>query len=122
MAMPKLRLLTAVLLVTGSTLFAQQLPDAGRQLQQIPLPPNPDRADPVIRIERNAVSAEPDATGQKIRVNSLRVTGQTLFSEGVLVAASGITTGSDLTLSELRNSAAKISAFYNSRGYPLAQA
>lgn len=122
MAMLKSSLLTVVLLATGSTLFAQQLPDAGRQIQQIPPAPNPDRADPVIRIERNAVSAEPDATGQKIRVNALHVTGQTLFSEGELVAASDITTGSELTLSELRNSAAKISAFYNSRGYPLAQA
>ncbi len=57
-----------------------------------------------------------------IRVNALRVTGATLFSEAELVAATGFMPGADLTLPELRNAAAAITQFYNSRGYLLAQA
>ncbi|WP_235561791.1 MULTISPECIES: ShlB/FhaC/HecB family hemolysin secretion/activation protein [unclassified Brevundimonas] len=55
-------------------------------------------------------------------MNSLRVKGATLFPEDELIAAAGFTPGSDLTLPELRNLAAGITRFYNSRGYVLAQA
>ncbi|WP_332781825.1 ShlB/FhaC/HecB family hemolysin secretion/activation protein [Sphingomonas sp. PB2P19] len=60
--------------------------------------------------------------GASIRVSTLRVTGQTLFSEPELIAASGFVSGSDMTLSQLRGMAAKITAFYNARGYFVAQA
>lgn len=62
------------------------------------------------------------AEGAKIRVDVLRVTGATLFNEAELVAATGFTPGRDLTLPELRNTAARITRFYNDRGYILAQA
>jgi hemolysin activation/secretion protein len=45
-----------------------------------------------------------------------------LFPEQELIAASGFTPGSSLTLAELRALAARISAFYNERGYFLTQA
>jgi hemolysin activation/secretion protein len=60
--------------------------------------------------------------GTKITVKSLRVTGQTAFSETELIAASGFTPGSELTLPELRGIAARISRYYNDRGYIVAQA
>lgn len=114
--------ITAALLAAGQAASAQQTPSAGTQLQQIPPAPAPQRADPEIRIERPDAAAEPLAGGVRVRVASVRVTGNSLFSEAELVAAANVAPGSELTLSELRNAAARISAFYNDRGYFLAQA
>ncbi|MDP1912902.1 ShlB/FhaC/HecB family hemolysin secretion/activation protein [Brevundimonas sp.] len=62
------------------------------------------------------------AEGVRIRVDALRVSGATLFTEAELVAVANVTPGRDLTLPELRNAAARITRFYNDRGYVLAQA
>ena len=45
----------------------------------------------------------------------------TAEAERALIAATGFAPG-ELSLGDLRNSAAKITGYYNSRGYPLAQA
>jgi hemolysin activation/secretion protein len=115
-------LITAALLVSSQTALAQQAPSAGTQLQQIPRAPAPEKADPNIRIERSSSLSQPAAGGATVRVASLRVSGNTLFTEAELIAAAKVAPGSELTLSELRNAAARISAHYNSRGYFLAQA
>ena len=114
-------LVIAALLATGQNAWAQQ-PPVGGQLQQIPPAVDPRRTAPDIRIERPEPSAEAVAEGARIRVDTLRVTGATLFTEAELVAATDFTPGSDLTLPELRNTAAQITRFYNDRGYVLAQA
>ncbi|MDI1327748.1 MAG: ShlB/FhaC/HecB family hemolysin secretion/activation protein [Brevundimonas sp.] len=108
-------------MATGQNAYAQQ-PVASGQLQQIPPAAVPRRAAPDIRIERPEPSADAVAEGARIRADALRVTGATLFSEAELVAATGFTPGRELTLPELRNAAAQITRFYNSRGYVLAQA
>lgn len=114
-------LVIAALLATGQNAWAQQ-PPVGGQLQQIPPAVDPRRTAPDIRIERPEPSAEAVAEGARIRVDTLRVIGATLFPEAELVAATDFTPGSDLTLPELRNTAAQITRFYNDRGYVLAQA
>ncbi len=114
-------LLAAALLTVGQNAAAQQPPVAG-QLQQIPPVMLPGRAAPDIRIERPEVATDAAAEGVRIRVDALRITGATLFTEAELVAATGFAPGSELTLPELRNAAAAITRFYNSRGYLLAQA
>ena len=114
-------LVVAALLASGQSVYAQQHPVAG-QLQQIPPPSVPRRPAPDIRIERPEPSTDSVAEGASIRVDVLRVTGATLFTETELVAAAGFTPGRDLTLPELRNAAARITRFYNDRGYVLAQA
>lgn len=114
-------LVVAALLATGQNAYAQQ-PPAGGGLQQIPPAALPQRPAPDIRIERPEPSMDAAAEGTRIRVDALRVTGATLFTEAELVAATGFTPGRDLTLPELRNAAARITRFYNSRGYVLAQA
>lgn len=111
----------AALLAAAQSAHAQQ-PPAGGQLQQIPPLVAPPRATPDIRIERTDPLADAAPEGSAIRVDALRVTGATLFSEAELVARTGFVPGRDLTLPELRNAAAQITRFYNSRGYVLAQA
>lgn len=119
--MLRLGLIAAALLATGQNAYAQQ-PPVGGQLQQIPPAAVPPRAAPDIRIERTETPTDAEAEGRRIRVDTLRVTGATLFTEAQLSAVAELTPGDDLTLPELRNAAARITRFYNSRGYVLAQA
>lgn len=115
-------LIAAALLATGQTAYAQQ-PPVGGQLQQIPPASVPRRPAADIRIERPDPSVvEAVSEGASIRVEALRVTGATLFTEAELIPATGFAPGRDLTLPELRNAAAQITRFYNERGYVLAQA
>jgi hemolysin activation/secretion protein len=106
----------------GASAQQQPLPDAGTQIQQIPPVPMPERAIPLIPVPQAAPPSDAAAEGAVIRVNSLRVTGSTLFPEAALIAETGFSPGKELPLSELRNAAAAITRFYNSRGYFLAQA
>jgi hemolysin activation/secretion protein len=116
-------LIAMALVSTSQFAFAQQPPPvAGNQLQQIPPPPMPERAAPDLAIEPPAPSAEPIPAGQSIQVRVVRVTGNTIFTEAELVAVANVTPGSSLTLAELQAAAARISGFYNKRGYFLAQA
>lgn len=114
-------LVLAAVLAASQNAHAQ-VPPVGGQLQQIPPAAVPQRPAPDIRIERPEAPADAEAEGRRIRVDALRVTGATLFTEAELVAATGFIPGSELTLPELRNAAAEITRFYNSRGYVLAQA
>ncbi len=101
---------------------AQQVPTAGGQLQQIPLAPKAEPAIPDVRIERpGAPSAQP-SSGPAFRVDALRLTGASAFSEPQLIAASGFKPGLQLQLGDLRVLASRIAAFYNAHGYFVAQA
>lgn len=91
-------------------------------MQQIPPPPTSQRAIPDLRVQKGEAAQIPAEDTATIRVKAVRVTGQTQFSEAELIAASGFKGESDLSLSQLRAMAAQISAFYNQRGYFVAQA
>lgn len=114
--------IAVALLAGGESVLAQQVPDAGQQIQQIPQPPIVERPAPEIKIDKQAAPVEAAVTGPKIRVNSLQVTGETLFSDEQLIAATDFRPGSELSLSDLRNIASRMAQYYNDRGYFLAQA
>jgi hemolysin activation/secretion protein len=120
--MLKTSLIMAAMLATTGAAFAQQPPSAGGQLRQIPPAPRPERTVPEVIVRPQAAPAPLGADGARVRVNALRVTGATLFSESELIAAARVTPGSDATLEDLREAAARIAAFYNNKGYFLAQA
>lgn len=119
--MIKAKVLPFVALVFSQSLLAQQPPNAGSQLQQIPPSPISQRQAPAIRI---VPSADAQATGEsaKITVQSLTVTGVTIYSPGEMVAQTGFKPGSELTLSDLRAMATEITRRYRSDGYFVAQA
>ncbi|MFI5444261.1 ShlB/FhaC/HecB family hemolysin secretion/activation protein [Polaromonas sp. UC242_47] len=110
------------LLALSQSLLAQQIPGAGSQMQQIPPAPVPQKAPPEIRIERGTAPAAPGAAEVKILVRSLRVTGARVYPEADLIAITGFAPGTELTLSELRGLASKITAHYAQNGYFVAQA
>lgn len=124
-------LFTIALLAIPQTAFAlaqpapappSQLPGAGRQLQQIPPESIPASSDPALDLVRAEAPGEPETGGATVRVASLHVTGNSLYPEAQLIAAAAVAPGSELTLSQLRDAAARIAAFYHARGHFLAQA
>ena len=120
--MSKSKLITIALLAMSQSAFAQIPLGAGGQIQQIPPTPVQERPYPEIRIEQGGTPAAPAEDYVKTRVNSLHVTGQTLYPEAELVAITGFSPGSELTLTELRVMASKIADLYHRNGYFLAQA
>jgi len=118
----KSTLITCVLLTAGQGALAQQPITAGGQLQQIPPVPLAPEPVPDLPIAPPPPVADTGPAGERITVSALRVTGQTLFDEDALIAATGFVPGSALNLQELRALAARITAYYNKRGYFLAQA
>jgi hemolysin activation/secretion protein len=121
--MLKSKLIPCALLAISHGVFAQQLPTAGSQMQQIPPAPAPQKMAPkVAPAPAAAPAAMADASGVKIVVTRLSVTGSKAYSETELLAATGFTAGSELSLTDLRAMAARIAALYHRNGYFLAQA
>jgi hemolysin activation/secretion protein len=120
--MKKISLLPFALLALSQGIFAQQPPTGGSQIQQIPPAPVPQKAPPEIRIERGAAPVTSAADEAKIMVRSLRVSGAKAYSEAELIAITGFTPGSELTLTELRAMASKITTHYAKNGYFVARA
>lgn len=119
--MLKSRHLAFALLATTQIGYAQQIPNAGSALQQLPQAPTPKTAEPDLVLPPAAASSAAPG-GVAVPVQTLSVTGQTLFSEADLIAAAGFTPGSALTFAQLRDLANRISSYYHARGYFLAQA
>ncbi|HMJ93470.1 MAG TPA: ShlB/FhaC/HecB family hemolysin secretion/activation protein [Allosphingosinicella sp.] len=121
--MLKFSLVTMALLATSQTAFAQQAPPgAGGQLQQIPPAPAPEKKAPELQFERPGAPDDNVTGGATVRVESVRVAGNSLFSEAELIAVADVRPGREMSLSDLRAAAARIADFYNERGYILAQA
>jgi hemolysin activation/secretion protein len=120
--MSQKKLLPFVLLALNPCAFAAEVPSAGSQLQQVPAAPAPQKATPQFQIEQGAKPVVAAGDDKRIAVNSLHVSNAQVFSEAELIAASGFTPGSELSLSALRALAAKIADYYHSHGYFLAQA
>ena len=78
--MVKFSLLAVFILMPLGSVAAQQAPDAGQQIQQIPKPPIVERPAPEIKFDRPTALVQPAVAGPKVRVNALLVTGETLFS------------------------------------------
>lgn len=112
----------AALVAGGGAAQAQVPVGAGGQLQQIPPLPLSDTPDPELGLTRKTPVAIPAAGGPSARVDAIRVTGATLFPEATLVAATGFAPGATLDLAGLKTLAARITDYYTSRGYFVAQA
>lgn len=121
--MLRMNISIVALLALSQSVFAAAPPTSGGQLQQIPPSPTIEKTVPKTRVEQGgAPASQPTAGGAKIQVKSLRVSGQTRYSEAVLLAVTGFSPGRELTLVELLGMAAKITGHYHRDGYFLAQA
>lgn len=117
--------LLAPLLATFTSLAAYAapvIPGAGTILQQIQPTeaPTPSSKDTGLRIEQTP--GVPISPGMQFRVDTIQITGNTLFTTAALHALVADAEHKDLTLSQLTDLAARITDFYHSHGYPLARA
>ncbi|TCT10164.1 ShlB/FhaC/HecB family hemolysin secretion/activation protein [Paralcaligenes ureilyticus] len=117
-----LAILGLAILVSGQSAFAVDLPTAGSQIQQIPPPPTPEKAAPEVQVKQKSAPTVVMPDTVKILVNRLRVTGAIVYTEANLVALTGFKPASQLTLTELRAMAAKITDWYHKNGYFVARA
>ncbi len=104
------------------TAQAQTVPSAGTQLQQLPPRPVTEKPAPDLDFEHSAPVVDTSETGASILVTALHITGHTAFPESELLAATGFEPGSEMTLTQLRVLAARISDHYHAQGLFLAQA
>ncbi|MDN2718061.1 hypothetical protein O0879_24495, partial [Janthinobacterium sp. SUN120] len=86
------------LLALIQTAWAVDPPGAGSQLQQIPVAPSLPKAPPAIRVQQGNVPAATVGDTTRIAVQRLQIAAPPVFTESELVAASGFTPGSELTL------------------------
>lgn len=97
-------------------------PDAGSILQQIQ-PAQPPAASPSgtgLSIEREGAAKLPPSA--PFLVNSIQLSGNTLFDTPTLRPLVAGAEGKNLTLSQLGELAASITSYYQNHGYPLARA
>lgn len=121
--MLKFKLIPCALLAISHGVFAQQPPTAASQLHTIPPAQTPEQAVPKLSVAPGTTTeTAPDATGMRIVVKRLAITGSRAYPEAQLLAVTGFVAGSDLSLADLRAMAEKIAAFYHRNGYFLAQA
>lgn len=98
------------------------VPGAGAILQQVQpvTPPSPSPSGTGLTIERDDAAKLP--TSAPFMVQSIQITGNTLFDTPTLQALVADAEGKSLTLSQLGELAARITDYYHSHGYPLARA
>ena len=83
----KRSLLFAALVSTSAGAFAQQRPDAGQQMLQIPQPLALQLQAVDLDVRQPTAAAPAGDGGARVQVDALRVTGQTRFTEQELIAA-----------------------------------
>ena len=116
------RLVPLALLAVCNAVLAAPPPNASSQMQQIPTIPVPQPLVP--RIDPLPYSEPVAAPGasQTTRVSQLRIKGAKAYTESELLAQTGFVPGTELNLAQLRAMANRISSFYRSNGYFVAQA
>ena len=102
--------------------LAQQPPNAGSQLQQIPTPPTVQTSKPDLQVRAEPPQTAGEAGGAKVVVKGLQFAGATAIEESELVRVSGFVAQSQYSVAELRAMAARVTAHYRSLGYFVAQA
>ena len=101
--------------------LAQQPPNAGSQLQQIPTPPTVQTSKPDLQVRAEPPQTAGEAGGAKVVVKGLQFAGATAIEESELVRVSGFVAQSQYSVAELRAMAARVTAHYRSLGYFVAQ-
>ena len=110
--------------VAPERLWAQQVPNAGRLLQEsTPQPQRPPAAAPRIEsVPQPAATPPAPASSASFRLDGVRFRGNTVFGNEELAAYFRDRVGKQVNLRELEETAAQITKAYRDRGYFLAQA
>lgn len=119
-----------LLLLVAQVSWAQTLPSAGGQMQQVPpSPTRPETWAPNLPTRPEPVQIKPQVTPDQARSSNtvfklqrLQVTGATVFAESDLLQVAGFESGRDLNLPALQVMAERITQHYRRHGYLMARA
>lgn len=114
----------AVSLYLHTAVFAITQPDAGTLLKQPGIPGQPPNSS-VPSLENELAKDNPvipGNTGEKIQVNTIEITGETLYSEKELRHLWQEQLGKELSLGELEAVAGRITQYLHEQGYLVASA
>ncbi|HEY9280730.1 MAG TPA: ShlB/FhaC/HecB family hemolysin secretion/activation protein, partial [Eoetvoesiella sp.] len=101
---------------------AQSLPDAGRILQEMPIPQQQLPASVDVDVDSPAIKTHEKVGGAKVRLNAVSFKGAGKFTDDVLQDLVASSLGKALDLDELRELGRKVTVFYRDHGYPFARA
>ncbi len=119
-----------MLVLVAQVSWAQTLPSAGGQMQQVPPSPTrpeiwtpnlPTRPDPV-QIQPQVTPAQARASVTLFTLQRLQVTGATAFAEADLLQVAGFEPGRELSLQALQVMAERITQHYRRHGFLMARA
>ena len=108
--------------MAGNCAYAQQPPDAGTVLHSVKEPKIPLKPAPEIDIQSAPKPALKAPPGLKVNVKSFNVSGNTVFSEAILLPLIANQIGKELDFEALKQVAETIATYYRSQGYFLTQA
>ena len=114
--------LSVALLHFSPAAQAQVPPDAGQTLQQLQPPIAAPRESQPLKIQAPLDSAPIAPGGAAVILNTVKLSGNSVFSEETLRAALGDVTGKTFDLAGLRGLAQRITDVYQAGGYPFARA
>jgi len=100
----------------------QQRPDAGTILEGLKQPAPVPKAAPDVLPRVQEPKPALGAPGLKLVVKGFKITGNTLYSEAILLDTIKEFVGKEQTIDGLNDAATKVRAYYRERGYFLAQA
>jgi hemolysin activation/secretion protein len=114
--------LLAAVLVVEADAQTQRPPDSGSVLESIKKPASAPRPAPEVLPRAPEPRPALGAPGLKLVVNGFKVSGNTIYSEDVLLAEVKEFVGKEQTIDGLNDAATKVRAYYRERGYFLVQA
>ena len=118
-ALQKTILATAISL-TSITTWADVVPNAGQLLQQQQIIPYQPQSP--VQIESTANPAQTLAGGEQVQVQHIAITGNQSIATEKLHSLVVDSEGKSLTLHELQQLTAKLTAYYQQQGYPYSRA
>ena len=129
-AMLKTQWTPCLLLMMAQMSWAQTLPSAGGQMQQVP--PSPTRTEKgtldlqpspePIQVQTQQAPAQAQASTTMFRLKRLQVTGAAAFAEVDLLRVAGFEPGRELSFQTLQAMAERITQHYRRNGFLMARA
>lgn len=102
--------------------FAQTIPSAGGQLQQIPTVPLPSRVSSAVVVQPRISTTPTSAQSDSFVATRLKITGARAYEESELIKVAGFEPGREVNLQALYVMAEKITQRYRRDGFFVAQA
>jgi hemolysin activation/secretion protein len=109
-------------LLVSQGVFAQTMPSAGSQMQQLPVVPSLPSFAPRVVVTPSEARLAPSTQAETFVVQSLNLTGAQVYTQAELLKVAHFVPGQKLDLRALYAMADKITQHYRRGGFPVARA